>query len=79
MSKTGTFRTVPVALALVVALVAGLAALAFTGGDSAAAKNREAQHAKGKITAKELAFRNDMRRLWEDHITWTRLAWRSSA
>jgi hypothetical protein len=29
--------------------------------------------AKGKVRTRELEFRNAMRQLWEDHITWTRL------
>lgn len=29
---------------------------------------------RGMVTARQLAFRNAMRVLWEEHVTWTRLA-----
>jgi len=37
--------------------------------------HNDASHASpAAITPSELALRQDMRKLWEDHITWTRLA-----
>lgn len=73
-SRTRAPRPLPLALTLLVALLIALVALAVWGGPAAQAHDNGKRAAKAKITQQELAFRNDMRRLWEDHVTWTRLA-----
>ena len=74
MSKTRTLRPIPLGLTLLIAILGALVALAVSRGDEALAHEHGKHAAKGKISQIELAFRNDMRRLWEDHVTWTRLA-----
>jgi hypothetical protein len=64
-----TSRPLSLAVTMLVALGAALGALAFSGGPTA-----HAHQERAGITGKELALRNDMRKLWEDHVTWTRLA-----
>jgi hypothetical protein len=80
--RTRTYRPIPLALTALIALFSALVALSLAGGHDAAAHegghlatgDRPAASSTAPITQKELAFRNDMRRLWEDHVTWTRLA-----
>jgi hypothetical protein len=63
-------------VALVAAAVAALIALAAAGG-APAARDHAHHHAAPTAatdTARAAAFHDGMRRLWEDHITWTRLA-----
>jgi hypothetical protein len=71
--KTTTYRPIPLGLTMLIALFGALVALALSGGHDASAHD-DATHASSAIPEKELALRQDMRKLWEDHVTWTRLA-----
>ena len=69
-----TARPVPLLLTALVAFFAALAALAVSNGHDAHAHGNPGHHGAAPLTQEQVAFHDAMRRLWEDHITWTRLA-----
>jgi hypothetical protein len=78
MKTARAARPIPLALTMLVALFSALIALAVANNHDAEAHSGQhslAAIADGRvITPKTVAFHDEMRRLWEDHVTWTRLA-----
>jgi hypothetical protein len=71
--KSSTYRPLLLAVALAVAVLSAAGALAASNGSHMSA-HMARHHHSGAVSAKELALRNGMRQLWEEHVTWTRLA-----
>ena len=64
-------RRIPLTLAGLIALASMVLVLATSGTDQGRA---DAGHGHQRTAVKQAAFHDAMRKLWEDHITWTRLA-----
>jgi hypothetical protein len=64
-------RTIPIVAAVLTSFIVASAAFAFGGTQGG---HDHAMVMPAATTPRAFALRTDMRKLWEDHITWTRLA-----
>ena len=83
MNTTRASRPIPLALTALVAFFSALAALAVSERPRRPRARRRIHdattlpsmaHSQTTLTRKAVALRDGMRKLWEDHIIWTRLA-----
>ena len=82
MNITRAARPIPIAVTALVAFAGTIAALAVSNGNAKAHGNPPhpamamtmPTRSTVVLSAKSVALHADMRKLWEDHVTWTRLA-----
>ena len=74
MTQVRSSRPVSLGLTALIPFASTLVALALSGGHDAQAHGEPAASANRAVTSSEFALRQGMRSLWEDHVSWTRLA-----
>jgi hypothetical protein len=74
MSSTSAGRRPTLTLAGLLAVTSMVAVLAISGVQEGHATAGRAHATAAAPTAEQVRFHDAMRKLWEDHITWTRLA-----
>ena len=67
-----TRRAVPIAAILGVTVLLVMLVVANRPADAAGNEHQHGEVTAPK-TAQQVAFHDQMRKLWEDHVTWTRL------
>jgi hypothetical protein len=67
-------RSLRVGVLVLIALLCGLIAMANQHADASNAAGHDHSHPDVPRTSSQVAFHDQMRKLWEDHVTWTRLA-----
>jgi hypothetical protein len=74
-SKTHPLRnaTAALATAALMAATVGVVSYASSPSDAAHASTAHGQNHKATRSRQAVKFRNQMRKLWEDHIVWTRM------